>query len=118
MMLMVGMLSTTGFIEWVGVQSVVLCKGRPWRLVLVLGAVSWVMGALMDCVTTMCVVVPIALSSLRMVGVEDKSVGSIIIAMAIFGNVRRCCDGGLIGCVRGEGERERNHARSAFSNNR
>lgn len=49
MMLMVGMLGTTGMIEWCAVRAAALSRGSPWRLLLLMGAVTWVMGALMDC---------------------------------------------------------------------
>jgi Na+/H+ antiporter NhaD/arsenite permease-like protein len=59
MMIMVKLTETTGVYTWVAIRAGQLSRGRPWAVVLALGATTAVLSAFLDNVTTVLLVVPI-----------------------------------------------------------
>jgi Na+/H+ antiporter NhaD/arsenite permease-like protein len=59
MMILAGILRRTGFLQWVAIRSVKLVDGDPVRLLLALAAVSAVLSALLDNVTTVVLIAPV-----------------------------------------------------------
>ena len=65
MMVIASTLATTGLFEWLAVRSVILSRGRPMRLLLLLSLVTAVLSAFLDNVTTVVLMTPITLSIAR-----------------------------------------------------
>ena len=59
MMIMVKLTETTGVYTWVAIRAGQLSRGRPWAVVLALGATTALLSAFLDNVTTVLLVVPI-----------------------------------------------------------
>jgi len=61
MMIIVHVISQTGFLEWVALETVRFCKGRPFRIMAMMALVTAVLSAFLDNVTTILVIAPITL---------------------------------------------------------
>ena len=61
MMVIAGTLAKTGLFEWLAIRSVRLSRGEPLRLLLFLSAVTAVLSAFLDNVTTVVLMTPITL---------------------------------------------------------
>ena len=70
MMIIASALSRTGFFEWVAVRSVVLSRGQPLVLLVILSVVTAVLSAFLDNVTTVVLTTPITLSISRRLGIS------------------------------------------------
>jgi Na+/H+ antiporter NhaD/arsenite permease-like protein len=70
MMVIAGTLARTGLFEWLAVRSVVLSRGEPMRLLLLLALVTAVLSAFLDNVTTVVLTTPITLSIARRLGIS------------------------------------------------
>ena len=70
MMVIAGTLARTGLFEWLAVRSVRLSRGRPLALLLILAAVTAVLSAVLDNVTTVVLMVPITLSIAGRLGIS------------------------------------------------
>jgi Na+/H+ antiporter NhaD/arsenite permease-like protein len=69
MMVIAATLARTGLFEWLALRSVVLSRGEPMRLLLLLSLVTAVLSAFLDNVTTVVLTTPITLSISRRLGV-------------------------------------------------
>jgi Na+/H+ antiporter NhaD/arsenite permease-like protein len=70
MMVLAGTLARTGIFEWLAVRSVVLSRGEPMRLLLLLALVTAVLSAFLDNVTTVVLMTPITLSIAARLGLS------------------------------------------------
>ena len=70
MMVLASGLAKTGLFDWLAVRSVRLSHGDPMRLLLILCAVTAVLSAFLDNVTTVVLIVPVTLSISRRLGVS------------------------------------------------
>ena len=70
MMVIASILGRTGFFEWLAIRSVVLSRGHPIRLLLILATVTAVLSAFLDNVTTVVLMTPITLSIARRLDVS------------------------------------------------
>ncbi|HET9853244.1 MAG TPA: ArsB/NhaD family transporter [Candidatus Limnocylindrales bacterium] len=70
MMVIASILGKTGFFEWLAIRSVRLSRGEPLRLLLILAAVTAVLSAFLDNVTTVVLMTPITLSVASRLGVS------------------------------------------------
>lgn len=61
MMLLVALLQPTGFFEYLAIQAGRFSRGRPMRLLIVLGTVTTVLSMFLDNVTTVVLIAPITL---------------------------------------------------------
>jgi Na+/H+ antiporter NhaD/arsenite permease-like protein len=61
MMILAGILSRTGFFQWLAVRSVKAVRGEPYRLLVVLSIVTAVLSAFLDNVTTVVLLAPVTL---------------------------------------------------------
>jgi Na+/H+ antiporter NhaD/arsenite permease-like protein len=59
MMILAGILRRTGFLQWMAIRSVKFVRGDPVRLLVALSAVSAVLSALLDNVTTVVLIAPV-----------------------------------------------------------
>lgn len=62
MMIMVGIVRQTGLIQFVAVKAIQASRGNPWHLMVALSALTAVTSALLDNVTTVLLVGPVALA--------------------------------------------------------
>lgn len=62
MMLLVGIVKQTGLIQYVAVKSIRASRGHPWRLLVLLTALTAIISAFLDNVTTILLIGPVALS--------------------------------------------------------
>jgi Na+/H+ antiporter NhaD/arsenite permease-like protein len=70
MMVIASVLSRTGFFEWIAIRSVTLSRGRPIVLLMLLSAITAVLSAFLDNVTTVVLVTPVMLSVSKRLGVS------------------------------------------------
>jgi Na+/H+ antiporter NhaD/arsenite permease-like protein len=70
MMVIASTLARTGFFEWLAVRSVRFSRGDPFRLLITLAAVTALLSAVLDNVTTVVLMTPITLSVARRLGVS------------------------------------------------
>lgn len=61
MMIVIGILETTGIFQWMAYQAYRLSRGRAWLLVIILMIMTSVASAMLDNVTTMLLMTPITL---------------------------------------------------------
>jgi Na+/H+ antiporter NhaD/arsenite permease-like protein len=84
MMIMAGVLASTGFFEWVAIQAVAIAHGRPVRLLLLLTTITALLSAFLDNVTTVVLLAPVVLSVSRRLGVDPKP---LLIGLILASNV-------------------------------
>ena len=84
MMVMVGIISHTGIFEWFAVQAYKKSHGNVWTLVVILCAVTAVLSAFLDNVTTMLLLTPVTIQLAR---VLDLNPIPILIAEVLFSNI-------------------------------
>ncbi len=84
MMVMVGVMSHTGIFEWFAVQAYKKSKGNVWTLVVVLCAVTAVLSAFLDNVTTMLLLTPV---TIQLAKVLDLKPVPLLIAEVLFSNI-------------------------------
>ena len=84
MMVMVGIISHTGIFEWFAVQAYKKSNGNVWTLVVILCAVTAVLSAFLDNVTTMLLLTPVTIQLAR---VLDLNPIPLLIAEVLFSNI-------------------------------
>ena len=72
MMVIATVLADTGFFDWLAIRSVRLSRGHPIRLLLILAAVTAVVSAFIDNVTTVVLMTPITLSVAKRLDISPK----------------------------------------------
>ncbi len=70
MMVIASTLAKTGFFEWLAIRSVGIVHGEPFRLLIVLSAVTALLSAFLDNVTTVVLTTPITLSVAGRLGIS------------------------------------------------
>ncbi len=81
MMIMVSILEPTGFFQYVAVKAGQLSKGDPWRLMLLLGGGTALVGMFFDNVTTVILVAPVTILITELL---DISPVPILMAQALL----------------------------------
>jgi Na+/H+ antiporter NhaD/arsenite permease-like protein len=61
MMIMVGILSKTGFFQWTALKAYEMAKGDPWKLMVILILFTSFLSAFLDNVTTVLLMVPVTI---------------------------------------------------------
>ena len=84
MMVMVGIISHTGIFEWFAVEAYKKSNGNVWTLVVILCAVTAVLSAFLDNVTTMLLLTPVTIQLAR---VLDLNPIPLLIAEVLFSNI-------------------------------
>jgi len=72
MMVIASVLARTGFFDWLAIESVILSRGHPVRLLIILATVTAVVSAFIDNVTTVVLMTPITLSVAKRLDVSPK----------------------------------------------
>jgi len=70
MMLLVAMLEPTGFFEYLAVMAARLSKGRPIRLMILLGTVTTILSMFLDNVTTVVLIAPVTVLISEILGLN------------------------------------------------
>jgi Na+/H+ antiporter NhaD/arsenite permease-like protein len=73
MMIVIGVLETTGVFQWTAYQAYRLSRGRAWLLVIILMILTSAASAMLDNVTTMLLMAPITLEIALAVGINPLS---------------------------------------------
>ena len=73
MMIVVGILETTGIFQWTAYQAYRLSRGRAWVLVIILMLFTSLASAMLDNVTTMLLMTPITLEIALVLGINPLS---------------------------------------------
>eukprot|EP01079_Euglenida_sp_SAG-EU17-18_P007480 gene7480-1337_t len=84
MMIMVGILSTTGAFEFASVYVFQWSRGDVWRLMIMLSVFTAVVSAFLDNVTTMLLITPVAIRLCKILDIEPQP---LLICMVIFSNI-------------------------------
>jgi Na+/H+ antiporter NhaD/arsenite permease-like protein len=84
MMIVVGILETTGVFQWTAYQAYRLSRGRAWILVIILMLLTSVASAMLDNVTTMLLMAPITLEIALALGINPLS---LIIPEVLASNI-------------------------------
>jgi Na+/H+ antiporter NhaD/arsenite permease-like protein len=73
MMIVIGVMETTGIFQWTAYQAYRLSRGRAWLLVIILMILTSVASAMLDNVTTMLLMAPITLEIALALGISPLS---------------------------------------------
>lgn len=84
MMVIVGVLTDTGFFEWAAVRAYKMANGDYWRLLVLLCILMSILSPFVDSVTTMLLFGPM---TIRLCSVMDLDPLPIIIAEVLFANI-------------------------------
>lgn len=84
MMIVVGILAPTGFFEFLALWAGRLSHGKPFRLLVLLGAVTAVLSMFLDNVTTVVVIAPITIVLCEMFAVSPAP---FLLSEALFSNI-------------------------------
>lgn len=83
MMILVGVLEPTGFFQYLAVVVGKLSRGKPARLLVLLGTVTTVISMFLDNVTTVVLIAPVTILICEMLGLESTP---FLIALALLSN--------------------------------
>jgi Na+/H+ antiporter NhaD/arsenite permease-like protein len=84
MMILVRLLEETGFFEYVAIVTGKRSKGRPWLLLLILGAATTVLSMFLDNVTTVVLIVPVTILIAEILGISPVP---LLMAEALLSNI-------------------------------
>lgn len=84
MMLLVGMLETTGAFQYLGIWTAKKTKGNPWLLLVALSGITALLSMILDNVTTIILIVPITIIIAEMLKINPVP---ILMAEALLSNV-------------------------------
>ncbi len=83
MMVLVAILESTGFFQYLAILSAKKTKGDPWKLLLILGTVTTVLSCILDNVTTVLLISPVTIVIARIANISPIP---ILIAEALLSN--------------------------------
>ncbi|MEX1247741.1 MAG: ArsB/NhaD family transporter [Anaerolineales bacterium] len=83
MMVLVGLLSRTGFFQFLAIFTAKLSHGNPWRLLLILGAITTVLSMFLDNVTTIVLIAPVSILIAEILGISPQP---LLISEALLSN--------------------------------
>ncbi len=83
MMILVSLLEPTGFFQYLAVQAARLSKGRPVRLLILLGTVTTLLSMFLDNVTTVILIAPITILICEILGIAPAP---FLISEALLSN--------------------------------
>jgi Na+/H+ antiporter NhaD/arsenite permease-like protein len=84
MMIIVGILSKTGFFQWTALKSYEIAKGDPWRLMVLLIIMTAFLSAFLDNVTTVLLMVPATLELAKVLKINPIP---LLISEALASNI-------------------------------
>ena len=84
MMILVGLLEPTGFFQYLAVLAAKISKGKPVRLLILLGAITSIVSMVLDNVTTVVLIAPVTILICEILGFNTQP---FLISEAILSNV-------------------------------
>jgi Na+/H+ antiporter NhaD/arsenite permease-like protein len=84
MMIIVGILSKTGFFQWTALKSYEIAKGDPWKLMVMLIVMTAFLSAFLDNVTTVLLMVPATLELAKVLKINPVP---LLISEALASNI-------------------------------
>ena len=84
MMILVRLLEQTGFFEYIAIVTGKRSGGRPWVLVIVLGAATPVLSMFLDNVTTVVLIVPVTILIAQVLGINPVP---LLVSEAVLSNI-------------------------------
>lgn len=84
MMILVRLLEQTGFFEYVAILTGKRSGGKPWLLLIVLGAATTVLSMFLDNVTTVVLIVPVTILMAQILGINPVP---LLMAEALLSNI-------------------------------
>lgn len=84
MMILVNMLERTGFFQYLATVTAKKSKGKPWLLLLILGAITTIVSTFLDNVTTVVLIAPVTILIAEIVGISPIP---ILMAEALLSNI-------------------------------
>ena len=84
MMILVRLLEGTGFFEYLAIITARRSGGNPWRLLLILGALTTLMSMFLDNVTTVVMIAPVTVLITEMLGLSPTP---MLLAGALLSNI-------------------------------
>jgi Na+/H+ antiporter NhaD/arsenite permease-like protein len=84
MMIIVGILSKTGFFQWTALRAYEIAKGDPWKLMLMLIVITAFLSAFLDNVTTVLLMVPATIELARVLNINPIP---MLISEALASNI-------------------------------
>ena len=70
MMVLVALLSGTGFFQYLAIYTAKLSRGNPWTLLLILGGITTVLSMFLDNVTTIILIAPVSILIAEILGIS------------------------------------------------
>ena len=70
MMILVSMLSDTGFFQYLAILTAKRSQGDPWKLLLILGGITTVLSMFLDNVTTLVLIAPVSILIAEILGIS------------------------------------------------
>jgi Na+/H+ antiporter NhaD/arsenite permease-like protein len=83
MMVLVALLEPTGFFQYLAVQAARFSKGKPLRLLILLGSVTTILSMFLDNVTTVILIAPVTILICEILGINP---GPFLISEALLSN--------------------------------
>ncbi len=83
MMILVVLLEPTGFFQYLGLMAGRLSKGKPVRLLILLGVISAIVSMFLDNITTVVLIAPITILICEILGIQARP---FLMAEALFSN--------------------------------
>jgi Na+/H+ antiporter NhaD/arsenite permease-like protein len=77
-----GIMKTTGIFEFLGIKAYKLSKGSVWRLAVILGSFCFFISLILDNVTLMLLMVPVTIQIAKVMGIDPVP---LLIIECIFG---------------------------------
>ncbi len=84
MMILVRLLEQTGFFEYIAIVTGKRSGGRPWVLLIVLGAATTVLSMFLDNVTTVVLIVPVTILIAQVLGINPVP---LLVSEAVLSNI-------------------------------
>lgn len=84
MMIMVGLLEPTGFFQYLAILAAKISKGKPFYLLVLLGAVTSIVSMVLDNVTTVVLIAPVTILICEILGYNSRP---FLISEAILSNI-------------------------------
>lgn len=83
MMIIVGMISHTGFFQYLAIVTAKKSGGQPWKLLLILGGITVLLSMFLDNVTTIVLIAPISILIAEILGISPVL---FLISLALLSN--------------------------------
>ncbi|XP_016997003.3 P protein [Drosophila takahashii] len=85
MMILVAIMSETGVFDWMAVLAYRISKGHPWPLLILLSSITAIMSCVLDNVTMLLLMAPIAIRLCEAMGVQTPLVLIIVVMYSNIG---------------------------------